>query len=76
MDLYGSNNQPLNTEQLHVQLKHVVRQSKEVETPIGLLTTENRNKWAKSYELLLKGQNYLVGNKMFIQFTSLFEISL
>ncbi|XP_048776623.1 carnitine O-acetyltransferase-like isoform X2 [Ostrea edulis] len=54
MDLYGSNNQPLNTEQLHVQLKHVVRQSKEVETPIGLLTTENRNKWAKSYELLLK----------------------
>ncbi|XP_061163747.1 carnitine O-acetyltransferase-like isoform X2 [Saccostrea echinata] len=54
LEAYGSNNQALSTDQLYEQLKYIVYQSKAPEVPIGLLTTENRNKWAKSYELLLK----------------------
>nr|XP_011435097.2 carnitine O-acetyltransferase isoform X2 [Crassostrea gigas] len=54
LECYGSDNQPLGTEQIYEQLKNIVNQSNEPDVPVGLLTTENRNKWAKAYELLAK----------------------
>lgn len=56
LECYGSDNQPLGTEQIYEQLKNIVNQSNEPDIPVGLLTTENRNKWAKAYELLAKGK--------------------
>lgn len=56
LECYGSDNQPLGTEQIYEQLKNIVNQSNEPDVPVGLLTTENRNKWAKAYELLAKGK--------------------
>lgn len=57
LECYGSNNQPLGTEQIYEQLKNIMNQSNEPDAPVGLLTTENRNKWAKAYELLAKGMH-------------------
>ncbi|XP_078324436.1 carnitine O-acetyltransferase-like isoform X4 [Crassostrea virginica] len=54
LEVYGSNNQPLSIEQIYEQLKNIVNQSMEPDIPVGILTTENRNKWAKAYELLTK----------------------
>lgn len=57
LECYGSNNQPLGTEQIYEQLNNIMNQSNEPDAPVGLLTTENRNKWAKAYELLAKGMH-------------------
>lgn len=53
----------LNENQIIEQLEYVIKQSA---TPtkkgIGILTSENRDTWAKAYQLLIKGKVYQTNN--------------
>ena len=55
LDVYGSDKRPLTTDQLYSQLCHVVDKSRHPAIPVGLLTTEGRNAWGKTYTKLMKG---------------------
>lgn len=54
VDVYGEDGAPLNESQLLAQLQVVVSQSQHVKNPIGILTTEHRDTWAKAYKRLCK----------------------
>ena len=56
LDVYGEDKKPLNTEQLYKQLKAIVEMSNKPEMPVGILTSENRNKWSQVYKRLMKGE--------------------
>ncbi|CAG9784470.1 unnamed protein product [Diatraea saccharalis] len=55
VDLWGDDNQMLNEDQIVKQLKDVMEHSKSrTDTPVGILTSENRDVWAKAYNILVK----------------------
>ncbi|XP_052746536.1 carnitine O-acetyltransferase-like [Bicyclus anynana] len=55
VDLWGSDGKRLNVDQIVQALKKVVDLSKTPSSePIGILTSENRDAWAKAYQLLSK----------------------
>lgn len=56
MDLWGSDGKRLNENQIVEALKKVVDMSPNpTNDAIGVLTSENRDNWAKAYQLLIKG---------------------
>uniref|UniRef100_A0A646QE80 CarnOAT n=1 Tax=Hemiscolopendra marginata TaxID=943146 RepID=A0A646QE80_9MYRI len=54
MKIYGNNQQLLSEHQIFSQLQNIIKQSSKPGTPIGILTTENRNVWGKVYKKLSK----------------------
>lgn len=54
VDVYGHDYKPLNESQLYSQLQSVLEQSQFPKCPIGVLTTQHRDNWAKSYKHLVK----------------------
>lgn len=52
--VYGEDNAPLNEQQLLSQLEIIIAQSQRIKSPIGILTTEHRDTWAKAYKRLCK----------------------
>ncbi|XP_064027298.1 carnitine O-acetyltransferase isoform X4 [Pogoniulus pusillus] len=55
LDVYNSDGSPLSTEQLFIQLEKIWNTSLQTnKEPIGILTTNHRNSWAKAYNNLLK----------------------
>lgn len=63
LEAYGKNHKPLSVDQIFNQLQKVVEMSKNPSTPVGILTSENRNTWAKAYNHLVKDKT----NKASIQ---------
>ncbi|XP_076091347.1 carnitine O-acetyltransferase-like [Mytilus galloprovincialis] len=63
LEAYGKNHKPLSVDQIYNQLQKVVEMSKNSSTPVGILTSENRNTWAKAYNHLVKDKT----NKASIQ---------
>lgn len=56
LDVYNSDGSPLTTDQLFIQLEKIWNTSLQTnKEPIGILTTNHRNSWAKAYNNLLKG---------------------
>uniref|UniRef100_A0A8D0E839 Carnitine O-acetyltransferase n=1 Tax=Salvator merianae TaxID=96440 RepID=A0A8D0E839_SALMN len=55
LDVYNSDGSPLTTDQIFIQLEKIwntsLQRNKE---PIGILTTNHRNSWAKAYNNLIK----------------------
>lgn len=57
VDLWGKDNVQLNAKQIVEQLKSVMSISTLTnEAGVGILTSEHRDNWAKSYEILMKGK--------------------
>ncbi|XP_052756862.1 carnitine O-acetyltransferase-like isoform X2 [Galleria mellonella] len=57
VDLWGADNVVLSEDQIVQQLKQVIELSKTpTDNAIGVLTSENRDAWAKAYQLLTKDQ--------------------
>ncbi|GAB1597880.1 carnitine O-acetyltransferase-like [Argonauta hians] len=54
MKVFGKNNKPLNCQQLFKQLDAIKSESKHAAIPIGILTSQNRNIWAKVYNKMNK----------------------
>ncbi|NXG34738.1 CACP acetyltransferase, partial [Dromaius novaehollandiae] len=55
LDVYNSDGSPLTTDQLFIQLEKIWNTSLQTnKEPIGILTTNHRNSWAKAYNNLLK----------------------
>uniref|UniRef100_A0A8C3Q9Q2 Carnitine O-acetyltransferase n=1 Tax=Geospiza parvula TaxID=87175 RepID=A0A8C3Q9Q2_GEOPR len=55
LDVYNSDGSPLTAEQLFIQLEKIWNTSLQTnKEPIGILTTNHRNSWAKAYNNLLK----------------------
>ncbi|XP_052823109.1 carnitine O-acetyltransferase [Octopus bimaculoides] len=54
LQVFGKKNKPLNSEQIYKQLKIIKSGSKHPTSPVGILTSENRNAWAKIYKKLMK----------------------
>ncbi|NXK76211.1 CACP acetyltransferase, partial [Amazona guildingii] len=55
LDVYNSDGSPLTTDQIFVQLEKIWNTSLQTnKEPIGILTTNHRNSWAKAYNNLLK----------------------
>lgn len=56
VDVWGSDNKRLNENQIVEALQKVMDQSSEATSDcVGVLTSENRDNWAKAYQLLSKG---------------------
>lgn len=54
--MYNSDGSPLTTDQIFIQLEKIWNTSLQTnKEPIGILTTNHRNSWAKAYNNLLKG---------------------
>lgn len=61
VDLWGSDGNRLNVDQIAQLLKKVVDLSASPSsTPVGILTSENRDAWAKAYQLLSKGLDKII----------------
>ena len=56
LDVYGRNKKPLSTDQLYNQLQVVADQSQYPASPLGLLTTLDRDTWGAVYADLVKGE--------------------
>ena len=56
LDVYGRNRKPLSTDQLYKQLQVVADQSQYPASPLGLLTTLDRDTWGAVYADLVKGE--------------------
>lgn len=58
VDLWGSDNKKLSEDQIVQALKKVIELSKSPSSEaIGVLTSDNRDNWAKAYQALSKGMN-------------------
>ncbi|XP_028571917.2 carnitine O-acetyltransferase isoform X1 [Podarcis muralis] len=55
LDVYSSDGSPLTTDQIFIQLEKIWNTSLQTnKEPIGILTTNHRNSWAKAYNNLIK----------------------
>uniref|UniRef100_A0A670ZEP5 Carnitine O-acetyltransferase n=1 Tax=Pseudonaja textilis TaxID=8673 RepID=A0A670ZEP5_PSETE len=55
LDVYSSNGSPLTTDQIFIQLEKIWNTSLQTnKEPIGILTSNHRNSWAKAYNNLIK----------------------
>ncbi|XP_034968933.1 carnitine O-acetyltransferase [Zootoca vivipara] len=55
LDVYSSDGSPLTTDQIFIQLEKIWNTSLQTnKEPIGILTTNHRNSWAKAYHNLIK----------------------
>ncbi|XP_053138335.1 carnitine O-acetyltransferase isoform X2 [Hemicordylus capensis] len=55
LDVYNSDGSPLTTDQIFIQLEKIWNTSLQTnKEPIGILTTNHRNSWAKAYNNLIK----------------------
>ncbi|TRZ21095.1 hypothetical protein HGM15179_006030 [Zosterops borbonicus] len=55
LDVYNSDGSPLTADQLFVQLEKIWNTSLQTnKEPVGILTTNHRNSWAKAYSNLIK----------------------
>ncbi|KAF6034717.1 hypothetical protein EB796_006976 [Bugula neritina] len=54
LDMYGSDGKPLGEMQIHKLLSKIVANSQDEGPAVGVLTTGNRNTWAKTHASLLK----------------------
>ncbi|KAM9117256.1 carnitine O-acetyltransferase isoform 2-T2 [Pangshura tecta] len=55
LDVYSSDGSPLTTDQIFIQLEKIWNTSLQTnKEPIGILTTNHRNSWAKAYNHLIK----------------------
>jgi len=52
--MYGSDGKPLGEMQIHKLLSKIVANSQDEGPAVGVLTTGNRNTWAKTHASLLK----------------------
>lgn len=52
--VYGEDGEPLNQEQIRVQLQEVVNLGQTPGDGVGIFTMENRNSWAKAYKKMVK----------------------
>ncbi|OBS81043.1 hypothetical protein A6R68_20771 [Neotoma lepida] len=56
LDVYHSDGTPLTSDQIFVQLEKIWNSSLQTnKEPIGILTSNHRNTWAKAYNTLIKG---------------------
>ena len=55
VDVYGADDCLLNREQLYEQLKHVVKHSSKPGPELGVMTTEHRDQWSKTYKEMTQG---------------------
>lgn len=56
LDVYHSDGTPLTADQLFVQLEKIWNSSLQTnKEPVGILTSNHRNSWAKAYNTLIKG---------------------
>ncbi|ETE64020.1 Carnitine O-acetyltransferase, partial [Ophiophagus hannah] len=55
LDVYSSDGSPLTTDQIFIQLEKIWNTSLQTnKEPIGILTSNHRNSWAKAYNNLIK----------------------
>ncbi|XP_059483056.1 carnitine O-acetyltransferase-like isoform X2 [Neocloeon triangulifer] len=52
VNVYGDHGGPISQGQILAQLKDCVSNSKETAPPVGILTSEHRDNWAKAHEIL------------------------
>lgn len=56
LDVYHSDGTPLTSDQIFTQLEKVWNSSLQTnKEPVGILTSNHRNSWAKAYSTLIKG---------------------
>lgn len=56
LDVYHSDGTPLTSDQIFVQLEKIWNSSLQTnKEPVGILTSNHRNSWAKAYNTLIKG---------------------
>lgn len=56
LDVYHSDGTPLTSDQIFVQLEKIWNSSLQAnKEPVGILTSNHRNSWAKAYNTLIKG---------------------
>lgn len=54
--MYHSDGTPLTSDQIFVQLEKIWNSSLQTnKEPVGILTSNHRNSWAKAYNTLIKG---------------------
>lgn len=54
--MYHSDGTPLTSDQIFVQLEKIWNSSLQTnKEPVGILTSNHRNTWAKAYNTLIKG---------------------
>lgn len=56
VDIFNSENKPLSEKQILGQLEAVMDKSSHLIEPIGILTTQHRDKWANAYADLTVGK--------------------
>lgn len=56
LDVYHSDGTPFTSDQIFVQLEKIWNSSLQTnKEPVGILTSNHRNTWAKAYNTLIKG---------------------
>lgn len=59
LDVYHSDGTPLTSDQIFVQLEKIWNSSLQTnKEPVGILTSNHRNSWAKAYSTLIKGAGF------------------
>lgn len=67
LDVYNSDNTPLTVDQIHMQLEKIWNSSLQTnKEPIGILTSQHRNTWGKAYNNLIKGEQRIGKNVLFL----------
>ncbi|KRT83273.1 hypothetical protein AMK59_3062, partial [Oryctes borbonicus] len=57
IEVFGNDGKVISEKQLFAQLERVLEESQTAAPPIGILTTDHRDNWGKSYQLLTQDPN-------------------
>jgi carnitine O-acetyltransferase len=69
VSVYGEQGEPLNQSQLLAQLQDVISKSTHPSSsPVGILTSENRNTWGKVHKALKKGCHIKLSSYVYLFF--------